>query len=249
MKKFIYTLIWLVTAFCLIISCTSNKESKLLSQSVISHVKENLEMKTIKDLSQQFTSDDNWFEVGGHMEQVESIGYMKSDSEEIAEAWYKYNQTLSSSKDFIISAEVKVPKHWDKSGKADGQVGIGLFVGKRGDEGQLVFECDLCVINEGMRFVQGQMIKNRKGGEPVAVEMKEVNDESGVIEILYKADDNSLTLIFNDQVISTQKIDGNGPVNLEVAEGDEFVVGFMGFSEWIKIESDSPSLQSVTISN
>lgn len=174
-------------------------------------------------------------------------GILKSHGNEIAESWYRHEAVFPSSKDFKISAKVKVPEFWDKYSKKDAQVGIGIFVGKKGDGGKLVYESDLCVVANEIRFVQGQMIKNRKGGEPVEVDFKKVKSEAGTIEIKYDAKEKSLSLIFDGEIVGTQKIDSKGAVDWKMTSDDEFVLGVMGFSEWTDIKESFPSIEDIIV--
>jgi hypothetical protein len=262
MKKYRSIIIGMLAIVMIMTGCASNnkevtsEESEVTSSSkevaimTIDQVKElRSDLKEIKinDLSSDLSSDDKWFEEGGKMVFTKSEGKISTDSEEIAETWYKYKDTIPSDKDFIISAKVNVPKYWDTVKSKNGQVGVGIFLGKEGNGGKLVYEADLCTVANDQRFVQGQMIKNRLGGEPVEVDFKETDLETGKLEIIYKASEKTVSLVLADEVIGTQKIDQTGAVNWEMKEGDSFIVGIMGFSEWIKIESNSPSISEVTI--
>lgn len=249
MRKITYLITGIMTFILITSGCSAGRAGiEPLAKDTVNESKTAIEAVGIDDLSKHFSTSESWGkEDGGFIKLSSNAGLMKSSTEDIAEAWYKYDKALPVDNDFIISAKVTVPKHWDNSGKKNGQVGVGIFVGKVGDGGKLVYECDLCTISKSERFVQGQMIKNRKGGEPVEVCWKTQDTESGIIEILYKAEEKTLSLIFNDEVIGTHKIDGTGAVNWNMTEDDSFIVGFMGFSEWVKIEKEYPRIEEVII--
>lgn len=198
-------------------------------------------------VSQLVSDDDSWFKVNGDISFDASVGSLKTHDRATSEVWLKYLNTFDASKDFKVSAHVKVPRSWENHSDKNAQVGIGLFVGKDGDGGKLVYESDLCVIAKEMRFVQGQMVKNRKGEDPVEVGMIEVNEEEGVLSIVYSSDKQSLSLYFNDRLVDSQSISESGAVDWKMASGDKFVVGIMGFSENVIIDTDFPSIASITI--
>jgi hypothetical protein len=248
-------IIGLLVMLLIITGCASGKDisggNKMNIPSVsveqIEEVRSKLNSYQIKELSTSFVSEGNWFEEGGKMIIDGEKAMMTSNEEGISEAWYKHKESLSAHSDFIVSGLVTIPKSWDTHTKKDGQVGLGIFVGKKDDEGKLVYEADLCTVAGGDRFVQGQMIKNRLGGDPLEVDYKDVDTIIGRLEIVYQRENKTFTLLLDNEIIGSQYIDSNGAVDWQMADNDEFVVGIMGFSEWVKIESDYPSIESVVI--
>lgn len=227
-------------------SAYSNEQGKSENES---KSKANLQMTSIDDLSNTFKSDEeNWFVYNSSLNLKKQSAELKSTGVETAEAWYKYDRSFPYNSDFKISAKVKVPRAWESHSKKEAQVGVGLFIGKKGDGGKLVYESDLCVIANQVRFVQGQMVKNRKGGEPVKVDFKEVKEEEGTLSLIYDKDQKAISLFFNNELVGSQKIDKTGAVDWKMKDLDEFVVGIMGFSEKVEISSDYPSISSVEIS-
>jgi len=207
----------------------------------------NMCLNAVEDYSKAFKSNEDWSLRNAVMNFENNMGVLRSEDGRVQEAWYKYEKSFPINKDFEISAHIKVPKFWDYYNKKEAQVGIGLFVGKKGNGGKIVYECDLCVISKEMRFVQGQMIRNRKGEDPIVVEEKRLQDEHGIISIKYDSQNITLALYFNENLIGVQKIDETGEVDWKMTADDEFEAGIMGFAEGTGISSNFPTIQDVSI--
>jgi len=178
---------------------------------------------------------------------INKSGQLSSTSENTSESWYIRDVELSSQKDFEISAHVSIDPYWRTMNKKNAQVGVGIFIAKKGDGGKLVFESDLCSIANDALFVQGQNIKNRLGGEPDDVVFKQVKDLSGLIKVSYHAKEKTFQLWFNDISMGQSKITSDGKVDWKMSKDDKFIVGIMGFSEHTSIKQNYPVIKDFKI--
>jgi hypothetical protein len=129
--------------------------------------------------------------------------------------------------------DVTVPRAWDSDPRPQAQVGAGPWVGRLDAEGKgrRVYEVNLATIANEIRFVQGQLIENRLGEDPIAVGMTIVADETVRLEISYTADPPTISLTVDGKLVDTQTIDGSGFDDWGMDGGDVFYVGVMGFAE------------------
>lgn len=199
------------------------------------------------NIGQVFSKNNDWETRHSSIEFEMGVGSFTSTGFRNSEAWYLYDKTFKSTKDFTLSATVGVPKEWDTFDRNDAQVGIGLFVGKKGDHGHLVYECNLATVSKEIRFVQGQIIKNRRGEDPVAVDDIKVDSESGVLKIQYFSNQKKLALYFDEEEVGSEVIDKTGNVDWNMSETDEFIVGFMGFSELTDCQMAPPVISNIKL--
>ena len=126
-----------------------------------------------------------------------------------------------------------MPRAWDTDPRPDAQVGAGPFVGRLDAEGKgrRVYEVNLATIANEIRFVQGQLIENRLGDDPIAVGMTIVSEETVRLEISYRAAPPTISLTVDGFLVDTKTIDGSGFDDWGMTGDDVFQVGIMGFAE------------------
>ena len=97
-----------------------------------------------------------------------------------SEAWKTWHEGLPHDRNWTIAVDVTVPHEWNKEPTPEAQVGAGPWLGRLDDEGKgrRVYEVNLATIANEFRFVQGQLIENRLGEDPIAVGMAIVAEET-----------------------------------------------------------------------
>jgi hypothetical protein len=151
----------------------------------------------------------------------------------ISEAWKTWRDPMPYNKSWKIAVDVSIPHEWDTVDTPDAQVGGGPWVGKLEPDGKgrRVYEVNHASIARRFRFVQGQLIKNRLGEDPINVEHKEVVQEAIRLVVIYCAIDHTISLYADGEHIDTQSIDSRGMDNWGMTDNDVFYVGIMGFAE------------------
>jgi len=150
-----------------------------------------------------------------------------------SEAWKTWHESMPHDRDWSIAVDVTVPRAWDTDPRPDAQVGAGPWVGRLDAEGKgrRVYEVNLATIANEIRFVQGQLIENRLGEDPIAVGMTIVTDETVRLEISYRAEPPTISLTVDGFLVDTKTIDGSGFDDWGMTGDDVFQVGIMGFAE------------------
>ncbi len=150
-----------------------------------------------------------------------------------SEAWKTWHQPMPHDRDWSIAVDVTVPRAWDSDPRPEAQVGAGPWVGRLDAEGKgrRVYEVNLATIANEIRFVQGQLIENRLGEDPIAVGMTIVSDETVRLEISYRAEPPTISLTVDDTLVDTKTIDTSGFDDWAMTGDDTFQVGIMGFAE------------------
>ena len=105
-------------------------------------------------------------------------------------------------------------------------------------KGRRVYEVNLASISNHFRFVQGQLIKNRLGEDPINVGAKRDTPAAMRLDLIYCAEDHTINLFADGEHIDTQPIDSRGMDNWNLSADDSFYVGIMGFAEWTDLQKD-----------
>jgi hypothetical protein len=163
-----------------------------------------------------------------------------------SEAWKTWHEPMPHDRNWSIAVDVTVPHEWDSASSPDAQVGAGPWLGRLDHEGKSrrVYEVNLATIAGEIRFVQGQLIENRLGEDPIAVGMAIVADETARLEISYLAEPPTISLTVDGRLVDTQTIDGSGFDDWGMTGDDVFQVGIMGFAEHTDLTQ-----QPVTLDN
>jgi uncharacterized protein (DUF885 family) len=150
-----------------------------------------------------------------------------------SEAWKTWHQPLPHDRDWTIAVDATVPLAWDSEPTPEAQVGAGPWLGRLDDEGKgrTVYEVNLATIANQFRFVQGQLIENRLGEDPIAVGMAIVAEETVRLEISYRAQPPTISLTANGTLVDTKTLDGSGFDDWAMTGDDVFYGGIMGFAE------------------
>jgi hypothetical protein len=150
-----------------------------------------------------------------------------------SEAWKTWHEPLPHDRDWTISVDVTVPLAWDSEPTPEAQVGAGPWLGRLDHEGKgrRVYEVNLATIANQFRFVQGQLIENRLGEDPIAVGMAIAAEETVRLEISYRAEPPTISLTVDGTLVDSQTIDGSGFDDWAMTGDDVFYAGIMGFAE------------------
>ena len=102
----------------------------------------------------------------------------------------------------------------------------------------------MAVVGNGGRFVQGQLVANRLGADPIRVDSKDLdmNRESAILTLQYCASSHTLRLLIDNEIVGTQAIDASGPDNWDLSDSDTMDIGIMGFAENTDLATDKPSI-------
>lgn len=173
---------------------------------------------------------------------------LKASGTHISESWKAYAETLPSERDWSVAVDVTVPRFWDTMDTEDAQVGAGVFVGKLDPDGKsrTVYETNLAAIARQERFVQGQLIKNRLGDDPIAVGFMKTDRETATLEISYESASHTILFFMDGILVDVKHIDHKGIDDWDMAE-NRFMVGVMGFAENTDITGHFPSVDNFVI--
>ena len=170
------------------------------------------------------------------------------------ETWKTWHRRLPYDRSWKVAVSVVVPSEWASTKTADDaphnpQVGAGPWVGILDEEGKgrRVYEVNLAAIKDRFRFVQGQLIKNRLGEDPINVGHIRDTPESVRLELIYCAHDHTISLYSDRTHVDTQPIDERGIDDWGMSEDDDFYVGVMGFAEWTDLERNAVALDDFEV--
>lgn len=206
------------------------------------------------DLSEHFVRSSRWLSHESILVQVAgNRAEVTADGTRISEAWLAWHESLPASRSWRLSSHVTVPKAWDTGKSGEAQVGIGMFVGKSSAQdansddayrrqSPTVYEVNLATVTDDLRFIQAQMIGNRLGFDPDQTAAAVVDRESLTLDILYCAEDRTLSVYYDGIRLDTQAIDAIGRVDWHLEDGELLDVGIMGFAENTDLQSDAPSI-------
>ena len=144
--------------------------------------------------------------------------------------------------------DVTVPYYWDGMDSEEAQVGAGIFVGKVDPDGKsrTVYETNLAAIAQEVRFVQGQLIKNRLGDDPIAVGFMKTDREKTNLKVKWDSQSKQLQFFMDEILVDSKQIDERGIDNWKMDE-DKFYVGVMGFAENTDITGHFPYVDNFKI--
>jgi hypothetical protein len=185
------------------------------------------------DFESLFYDHPGWASHEAMIVQAEGKASLSATGTHTSEAWKTWHEPLPHDQDWSIAVEVTVPLAWDTEPTPEAQVGAGPWLGRLDNEGKgrRVYEVNLATIANEFRFVQGQLIENRLGEDPIAVGMAIVADETVRLEISYKAKPPMISLSVDGKLVDTQTIDGSGFDDWAMSGEDVFYAGIMGFAE------------------
>ncbi len=207
------------------------------------------------NLSDYFLQTNRWESVDATIAQNNDIAELTANATDISqalEAWLTYKEQVPYNQSWEFSVDLKVPLAWNTASGNEPQVGIGIFVGKPEPSGQSkkVYECNLAVVANAQRFVQGQLIANRLGDDPIKVDRKVLSDskETANMKLRYCAEDHTISLLLDNEIIGTQAIDASGRDDWGLSDSDVLDIGIMGFAENTVITQNPPSLDNFELS-
>jgi len=173
---------------------------------------------------------------------------LRADGTHISETWKTYKDTLPPDLDWSISVDVTVPYYWDTVETEEAQVGAGVFVGKidPNNKSRTVYETNLAAIAHGERFVQGQLIKNRLGDDPIAVGFMKTDRETVNLMITWDKDEHMIRFYMDEILVDAKHINAKGIDDWQMT-ADQFYVGVMGFAENTDITGYYPYIDNFKV--
>ena len=202
------------------------------------------------DFQDLFHDHPAWFSREAQIVQTtDGVASLTATGTGTSEAWKTWHEPMPYDRDWSIAVDVTVPRAWDTDPRPDAQVGAGPWLGRLDAEGKArrVYEVNLATIANEIRFVQGQLIENRLGEDPIAVGMAIVADETVRLEISYKAVPPTISLTANGTLVDTKTIDGSGADDWAMTGDDVFYGGIMGFAENSDLTKHPVTLDSFTV--
>ena len=195
-------------------------------------------------LSDHFIQTERWESENAILSQINDQMELSASGTDISEVWLTHSQQLPYNISWEFSIKALIPVAWNSASGNEPQIGVGIFVGKPEPSGQSkkVYECNLAVVGNGERFVQGQLVANRLGEDPIAVDQKILanNLEQVQLKLQYCSSSHTLSLFADDEMIGIQAIDASGPDNWVLSSTSMMDFGIMGFAENTNITSDFP---------
>jgi hypothetical protein len=178
----------------------------------------------------------------------EGVWKLKADGTRISETWKTYKETLPSHLDWSVSVDVTVPLYWDTMDTEEAQVGAGVFVGKVDPDkkSRTVYETNLAAIAHGVRFVQGQLIKNRLGDDPISVGFMKTDKETVRLKVAWDSQDKKILFFMDGILVDVKHIDARGIDDWKM-DADVFYVGVMGFAENTDITGYFPFVDNFSV--
>ena len=159
-------------------------------------------------------------------------------------------QPLPHDRDWTIAVDVTVPHFWDSTPTSEAQVGAGPWLGRLDAEGKgrRVYEVNLAAIANRVRFVQGQLIKNRLGEDPIDGDRIRVTAETCGSRSPTVPKGHTISLTADGVPVDSQAIDSAGTDNWGMSGGDVFYVGIMGFAENTDLQGHFVTLDNFQVS-
>ncbi len=178
----------------------------------------------------------------------DGVWKLKASGTRISETWKTYTDTLPPDLDWSVMVDVTVPYYWDSMDTEEAQVGAGVFVGKVDSDkkSRTVYETNLAAIAHEVRFVQGQLIKNRLGDDPIAVGFMKTDRERVNLKVKWDSQNNQLQFFMDDILVDAKHIDEKGIDDWKM-DKDKFYVGVMGFAENTDITDHFPFVDNFKI--
>lgn len=198
------------------------------------------------DFDQHFQDHPAWSSEEAKIVQVDGVARLSATGTWISEAWKRWYRSLPYDQSWLMRMTVTVPAEWESTKSAEDapdapQVGAGPWVGILDHEGKgrRVYEVNLAAIADEVRFVQGQLIENRLGEDPIHVGFVEGVPESVSLEVVFCAIDHTISLYCDGEHVDTQAIDDRGIDDWGMSADDTFYVGMMGFAEWTDLDQNA----------
>lgn len=178
----------------------------------------------------------------------DGVWKLKASGTRISETWKTYMDTLPPDLDWSVSVDVTVPYYWNSMDKEEAQVGAGVFVGKvdPDEKSRTVYETNLAAIAHEVRFVQGQLIKNRLGDDPIAVGFIKTDRETANLKVEWDSRIKQIRFFMDGILVDAKHIDNKGIDDWKMDE-DKFYVGVMGFAENTDITGYFPYIDNFRI--
>ena len=201
------------------------------------------------DLESRFYDHPAWGSREATLVQSGGTASLSATGTHISEAWKTWHEALPHDRDWTIGVDVTVPRAWDTEPTPEAQVGAGPWLGRLDEEGKgrRVYEVNLATISNEIRFVQGQLIENRLGEDPIVVGMAIVSEETVRLEISYTAEPPTIQLTVDDKLVDSQPIDASGFDDWGMTGDDVFYAGVMGFAENSDLTKHPVTLDNFTV--
>ena len=171
--------LFLIAGLFILSGCSPSPQSE---KDIIEahHILENFENK-----SEILLQHPSWWSKDADFFLEDGVWKLKASGTHISETWKTYKDALPPDQDWSVSVDVTVPYYWDTMETEEAQVGAGVFVGKVDSDkkSRTVYETNLAAIANGIRFVQGQLIKNRLGDDPIAVGFMKTDKETANLKV------------------------------------------------------------------
>ena len=186
--------------------------------------------------------------------QRDGVARLSASGVGISEAWKVWHEPLPTDRSWSIAVIATVPSAWGSTRTAtdapdDPQVGAGPWLGMLDPEGKgrRVYEVNLAAISGRVRFVQGQLIQNRLGEDPIHVGHIVDVPESVRLEVVFCAVDDTISLYCDGALVDSQPIDERGLDDWNLTDDDVLYAGVMGFAEWTDLEQDAVVLDDFEV--
>ena len=201
------------------------------------------------DFPAVFKDHPAWSSRAAELAQIDGKLRLTATGTNISEAWKTWHKPMPYNKSWKIAVDVSIPSEWDEVDTPDAQVGGGPWVSKltADGKGRRVYEVNHASIARRFRFVQGQLIKNRLGEDPINVEHKKLVKETIRLTVTYCAIDHTISLYSDGEHIDTQPIDSRGIDNWNMKDEDNFYVGIMGFAEHTDLKKHSVTMDNFEV--
>lgn len=202
------------------------------------------------DFASRFYDHPAWGSEEAEIVQIDGHARLSATGTHISEAWKTWHEPLPHNRDWTLAVDVTVPLFWDSAPTPEAQVGAGPWLGRLDAEGKgrRVYEVNLAAIAHQVRFVQGQLIENRLGDDPIDGGHKRVRRETMRLEITYHAKKRTIKLTADGKRVDSQAIDARGTDDWGMTGDDVFFVGIMGFAEHADLTDHFVSLDNFEIS-
>ena len=238
MKKIIFVLL---AGLVILSGCSSSQESE--EDKIATQILDNFESEP--EILLQHSS---WGSREADFFLEDGAWKLKASGTHISETWKTFKDVLPSDQNWSVSVEVTVPYFWDTMETEEAQVGAGVFVGKVDPDkkSRTVYETNLAAIAKRFRFVQGQLIKNRLGDDPIAVGFMKTDKEKTNLRIAWDSQNQQIQFFMDNILVDVKQIDEKGIDDWKM-QNDKFYVGVMGFAENTDITDHYPSVDNFEI--
>ena len=233
--------LFLIAGLFILSGCSPSPQSE--KDIIEAHILENFENK-----SEILLQHPSWWSKDADFFLEDGVWKLKASGTHISETWKTYKDALPPDQDWSVSVDVTIPYYWDTMETEEAQVGAGVFVGKVDSDkkSRTVYETNLAAIANGIRFVQGQLIKNRLGDDPVAVGFMKTDKETANLKVSWDCQNQQIQFFMDDILVDVKYINEKGIHDWKM-QNDKFYVGVMGFAENTDITDHYPSVDNFEI--